>query len=106
MTDGNRTRREQIQTTAARLFREKGYLATSMRDLATALQMKGGGSLYAHIKSKEDLLWDIATTAIDAFFAAVSPIIDSPLTPDRKLHAAMVAHMLAITAHLEASSVY
>ena len=61
MSNGQRSeRRHQIQAVAEQLFREKGYLATSMRDIADEMKMKGGGSLYAHIKGKEDLLWDIA----------------------------------------------
>ena len=40
---------------AARLFREKGYAATSMRDIATAVDMLPG-SLYYHFAAKEDLL--------------------------------------------------
>jgi AcrR family transcriptional regulator len=40
---------------AARLFREKGYAATSMRDIANAVDMLPG-SLYYHFSAKEDLL--------------------------------------------------
>ncbi len=99
-------RRDQIQTAAEALFREKGYLATSMRDIALEMQMKGGGSLYAHIKSKEDLLWDIAGEAVVAFFAALEPILAQDLPPVEKLREAMIAHMLVITSHLGATAVY
>ncbi len=99
-------RRDQIQATAQQLFREKGYLATSMRDIADEMQMKGGGSLYAHIKGKEDLLWDIAIEAIKAFFGAIEPILASDLPPVEKLREAMIAHMLVITSHLGATAVY
>ena len=54
MTDSAKPRREQIYDVASRLFSERGYHATSMRDLAGELGMQGG-SLYAHISSKEDL---------------------------------------------------
>jgi len=45
----------QILDEAARLFREKGYAATSMRDIASAVDMLPG-SLYYHFAAKEDLL--------------------------------------------------
>ncbi len=107
MSNGHRSeRRTQIQAVAEQLFREKGYLATSMRDIADEMKMKGGGSLYAHIKGKEDLLWDIADEAITAFFHALEPILAKELPPDQKLREAMIAHMLAITAHLGSATVY
>ncbi len=99
-------RRDQIQAAAQQLFREKGYLATSMRDIADEMQMKGGGSLYAHIKGKEDLLWDIASEAIRAFFGAIEPILARDLPPVEKLRAAMIAHMQVIMLHLGATAVY
>lgn len=101
------TRRDQIQHVAEQLFREKGYLATSMRDIADHMQMKGGGSLYAHIKGKEDLLWGIANDAADAFFEALTPIIARhDLTPDQKLRIGLIEHMRAIMTHLDAAAVY
>jgi TetR/AcrR family transcriptional regulator, cholesterol catabolism regulator len=99
-------RRDQIQAAAQQLFRDKGYLATSMRDIADEMQMKGGGSLYAHIRGKEDLLWDIATEAVKAFFGALEPILAKDLPPVEKLREAMIAHMLVIMSHLGATAVY
>ena len=51
------TRRSQLTREAARLFAEKGYHGTSMGDLAEAMGVHKG-SLYAHISSKQDLLYD------------------------------------------------
>jgi len=101
-----KSRRTEIIEAAERLFRDKGYLATTMRDIAAETKLQGGGSLYAHIKGKEDLLWEIATEAIDAFFAAVYPITTQDLPPDQKLRAAIIAHIEVISTHLSASAVY
>ncbi|MFL6250760.1 MAG: helix-turn-helix domain-containing protein, partial [Actinomycetes bacterium] len=49
------TRRRQIEDVASALFSSRGYAATSMRDIARALDLQGG-SLYAHIPSKEAVL--------------------------------------------------
>lgn len=48
-------RKSQILTTAARLFKERGYSAVTMRDLAAALDMKAA-SLYNHISGKQEIL--------------------------------------------------
>ena len=49
------SRKEEIRSCAARLFRKKGYKATSVRDIAQAVGVKPA-SLYNHINSKEELL--------------------------------------------------
>ena len=98
-------RRDQVITTAERMFAQRGFHATSVRDIADALSIKGG-SLYAHIESKDDLLWDIVNGAADRFFAAVRPIIASDLLPVEKLKRLMLAHVRVITANLNAAAVY
>ncbi len=77
-------RRQQIEDAASTLFRERGYAATSVRDIAHALDMQGG-SLYAHVASKEDVLWAIVVRAADRFNAEVGPIAASDRTAARKL---------------------
>jgi len=51
-------KKQRILEAAARLFRDKGYSATSMRDLAGAVNLKAS-SLYNHISSKEEILQEI-----------------------------------------------
>ncbi len=70
-------RQEQIYQAAARLFSEVGYRATSMRDIASALDIKAG-SLYAHIRSKEELLWEIVSRIADEFDTALSGVARRP----------------------------
>ena len=55
-------RRREIDTVAGELFHANGYAPTSVRDIARALDMQGA-SLYAHVSSKEDLLWSIVDRA-------------------------------------------
>ena len=52
------TRKQEIIQTAAKLFKEKGYSAVTMRDLASAMGMKAA-SLYNHINSKQQILKEI-----------------------------------------------
>jgi TetR/AcrR family transcriptional regulator, cholesterol catabolism regulator len=63
------SRRRAIEDVASDLFREHGYAATSVRDIARALSMRGP-SLYAHVASKEDVLWAIVDRAATRFEAA------------------------------------
>jgi len=52
------SKREIILTKAARMFQNKGFAATSMRDLAETVGIEAA-SLYNHIKSKSEILQEI-----------------------------------------------
>jgi len=52
----NANRREELIIEAARLFRERGYHGTSMRDIAAATSMHSGSPFY-HFATKQDLLF-------------------------------------------------
>jgi TetR/AcrR family transcriptional regulator, cholesterol catabolism regulator len=91
------TRRRQIEDTASGLFRERGYAATSVRDIARALDIQGA-SLYAHVASKEDVLWAIVTRAAERFDAAVAPIAgDAARSAADRLAAMIRAHVGVVT---------
>src|SRR5690242_8957180 len=87
------TRRQQIENTASALFREHGYAGTSVRDIARALDMQGA-SLYAHVASKEDVLWSIVTQAANRFDSAVAPLAsDTAVSPSARLARMIDAHI-------------
>ncbi len=90
------TRRQQIENAASILFRERGYAATSVRDIAQVLNLQGA-SLYAHVASKEDLLWSIVERAADRFEAAVAPIAAADGTVPERLRAMVRAHIGVVT---------
>src|SRR5216110_150672 len=56
--------RQDILHTAARLFQQRGYDATSMNDVAAALKLSKGG-LYHHFQSKDEILFHIMSDAMD-----------------------------------------
>jgi AcrR family transcriptional regulator len=60
------SRRRAIEDAASTLFREHGYAGTSVRDIARALDIQGA-SLYAHVDSKEAVLWSIVDRAAADF---------------------------------------
>lgn len=105
MTDALPQRRDQVLATAERLFAERGFHGTSVRDIADVLNIRGG-SLYAHIDSKDDLLWEIVAAAADRFFAAIQPIVESDLITVEKLKRVIAAHVQVITSNLSSAAVY
>ena len=56
--------RQEILRTAARLFQQQGYDATSMNDVAAALKLSKGG-LYHHFQSKDEILFHIMSHAME-----------------------------------------
>ncbi|MDP4198124.1 MAG: TetR/AcrR family transcriptional regulator [Bacteroidota bacterium] len=98
-------RRDQIRLKAQTLFRERGYSATSMRDLADGIGIEAA-SLYNHIGSKEEILRDICFAMAESFFAAIEPVMRSSIDPKEKLRAAMEAHFGVITFNADASAVF
>lgn len=100
-------RRREIDDVASELFRASGYAATSIRDIARALDMQGA-SLYAHVASKEDLLWAIIDRAAAAFERAAERASAETVGGDavERLAALVEAHVEVVTADPERSSVF
>ncbi len=98
-------RKTQIAEKATRLFRERGYAATSMRDLASAIGIEAA-SLYNHVRSKEELLHRICFKLAEAFFQARNEVESLHLAPPLKLRLAIEKHVEVITAQRDASAVF
>ena len=95
---------ERILEAATRLFGERGYPSTSMRDIGEAVGLLAG-SLYSHISSKEAVLFQIVETGLDRYLGALLPIVESDGPADRKLRAAVKAHVELVATHVEESLV-
>jgi AcrR family transcriptional regulator len=98
-------RREELFRLAARLFSEKGYHGTSMQHLAEGMGILRG-SLYAHIDSKEELLFDIVDRGADRFITRMEEVVASDVSPNEKIRLAISAHITTVAEHLEASTVF
>jgi len=108
---------DRLLVLAAELFREVGYGATTTRELSRRLGLQKA-SLYHHIDSKEDLLFDISieslrriTAAVTAACEAAPPaarleiLIDTHLMtvlPDRDMHTTMLIEMRSLSAGRQA----
>jgi TetR/AcrR family transcriptional regulator, cholesterol catabolism regulator len=104
------TRRQAIEDVASDLFRERGYAGTSIRDIARALSVQGA-SLYAHVDSKEDVLWAIVDRAASRFEAAADDAERDaasrrPGDPAEAVAALVRAHIQVLTADVDEAGVF
>ena len=98
------TRRTELRREAARLFAERGYHGTSIGDLAEAMGVQKG-SLYAHIDSKADLLWEVARDGATAFQAALDTVSDDASALE-KIRLALRAHLRVVGQQLDVATVF
>jgi AcrR family transcriptional regulator len=86
------TRKDQIIETSAILFKEKGYSAVTMRDIAKAMDIKAA-SLYNHIKSKQEILSDIIISLAEEFIKGMNVILVSEKSSIDKLKSVIELHV-------------
>ncbi len=104
------SRRREIEDAASSLFREHGYSGTSVRDIARALDIQGA-SLYAHVTSKQDVLWSIVERTASRFEQAADAALAGagaePVPgPGSRLAALVRAHVGVVTDDIERASVF
>ena len=98
-----RPREAELRRAATRLFRERGFHATSMQDLAETLGMNRG-SLYHYIESKDDLLWGIVSETMDRLRASVEPVLEGDGAAADRLRGAIAAHLAFAADHADEMS--
>lgn len=84
--------RQDILFTAARLFQEKGYDATSMQDVASALDLSKA-ALYHHFESKDEILFQIMSYGMDIFENQVVAAVKGIADPEERLRACIRLHI-------------
>jgi AcrR family transcriptional regulator len=82
-------RHQEILNAAAALFAERGYHATSVRDIGEKVGLQGG-SLYHHIKSKEALFVRLHNSALESAGNKIEAAVAAAGTPWERLEAASV----------------
>ncbi|MCS7212862.1 MAG: TetR/AcrR family transcriptional regulator [Candidatus Calescibacterium sp.] len=95
----------EILNVAARLFREKGFSATSIQDIAQEIGIEKG-AIYYWIKSKDDILYQLIENEGERFIQNVSKIIDEEISPDKKLEKFMKKHIDVLTENVDKASVF
>jgi AcrR family transcriptional regulator len=102
---GNLSRKEQVIRSAAELFKEKGYAASSMRDLAHKLGIEAA-SLYSHIKSKEEILQTLCFDMAADFRESLDKVEKQNVTASEKLSLGIIGHVNVMARDLTASAVF
>lgn len=97
-------RRQGILQAAAQIFRKKGFHATSMQDIADAVELQKS-SLYHHVESKQEILFTILEHALDLLIGDMRTVVDSDLSPEEKLRLAMQVYMGRLTGEADLASV-
>lgn len=92
------TQRERILKTAAQLFAARGFHAVGIAELGDAVSL-GRGALYHHIRSKEDLLYDISRDYIADLAAHAAQVTNGKLHPSERLELLGDYLMLKIATH-------
>jgi TetR/AcrR family transcriptional regulator, cholesterol catabolism regulator len=92
-----RNRRAELVRVSARLFRERGFDGTTVRDIADAVGMRSGSPFY-HFKSKQEILAAVMEEGLVAGLAVTEDIARSRLGPREKFRALVRAHLETVLA--------
>lgn len=95
--DGSADRFTEICRTAAQFFYEKGFDATSVSDIADAMNLTKAG-LYYYIKGKQELLFEIMNRGMDALEQEVIAPAEMEVDAQARLEAIIHNHARQIAA--------
>jgi AcrR family transcriptional regulator len=101
----NISRKKQVIRSAAELFKEKGYAASSMRDLAQKLGIEAA-SLYSHIKSKEEILRTLCFDMATEFRASLDKVENLKVPASERLTRGIIGHVEVMAKDLTSSAVF
>src|ERR1043166_18976 len=85
-------RRDELLRASARLFREKGFDGTSIRDISTAAGMHSGSPFY-HFKTKQDILVAVMEQGLAEGLHKTESVMALPLPPEQRLMKLIRAHL-------------
>lgn len=86
------TRKDEIIRTSEILFKEKGYSAVTMRDIAKSMGIKAA-SLYNHISSKQEILINIIISLAEEFTSGMERVMASDSSGVDKLNNIIDLHV-------------
>ncbi len=92
----SKSKKQTILEAAAELFRDRGYVATSMRDLAEAVNLKAS-SLYNHISGKEEILQLICFQNAHRFLAGMKNVENQSTSYTDKVRSLIHLHIQIAT---------
>ncbi|UOG75916.1 TetR/AcrR family transcriptional regulator [Hymenobacter tibetensis] len=89
---GKVNQRQRILEEAAKLFKEKGFAGTSMRDLGGEVGMEAA-SMYNHIKSKDEILESICFYVSDTYIAQLAEVKQTEASYTEKVESLLRRHV-------------
>ncbi|SHM20608.1 TetR/AcrR family transcriptional regulator [Chryseobacterium polytrichastri] len=98
-------KQRKILDVAVELFKEKGYMGSSVRDLATKLNIKAA-SLYGHIRSKEEILEWICFGIAQEFFDELQVVKSTNIPPKEKLNLFIDKHLSVVLENRDVTHIY
>jgi AcrR family transcriptional regulator len=96
--------REEILEVAAQIFRQKGFHAASMQEIADAVKLRKA-SLYYHVSSKQEILHNLMDLAMDYLIERTHAIFIQPTSPQARLQEAIHRYLEALTEYPDLANV-
>lgn len=96
--------REEILEVAAQIFRQKGFHAASMQEIADAVNLRKA-SLYHHVSSKQEILLELMDLAMDYLIERTHAIFIQPTSPQARLQEAIHRYLKALTDYPDLANV-
>lgn len=100
-----RNSREDVVRAAGRLFAERGYHGTSMRDLGKELGLLGS-SLYSHVSSKQDLLVEVVEEGSRLFEESAARALATEGSAADRLDALVAGHVDVVIDNIEVARTF
>jgi AcrR family transcriptional regulator len=105
VAEGRPSRRQEIFDHAIILMREKGFVGTSVQDLADRLEFSKA-NFYYHIKSKEEMLYRISYETLQVKLDRIKAIVDSGTPHPQRMRAIIDCFVNLVVDHTAVISVY
>jgi AcrR family transcriptional regulator len=96
--------RDDILDASAQIFRQKGFHAASMQDIAQAVNLQKA-SLYHHVSSKQEILLLLLDRALDMLIEQTESVMAQPLPMDEKLRQAMCVYLQTMLDNFDLAAV-
>ena len=96
--------REDILEAAAQIFRQKGFHGASMNDIAEAVNLQKA-SLYHHVTSKQEILFELLDRAVQLLLERISPIANQTLSADKKLRLMIHEYLQIVVENIDLATV-
>ena len=100
-----RNSRDDVVRAAGRLFADRGYHGTSMRDLGKELGLLGS-SLYSHVSSKQDLLVEVVEEGARLFEDSAERALATSGTASERLEALISGHVDVVVDNIEVARTF